>query len=324
MKSFKLNISLKNFAKQQNFLENIEIKLFGEKKMEVSVNSSSFPPSQKIYFCTVCKELFGYICFEFHCDHLPFIHPLCNKLLADYEFKQYLGDYVFQVISLDDQLPYALKMITNINNKWEIEFLYRETQLYGILSHQHILKFKKSFHIREWNLFVIIMELADCSLQSEMKNISQSTAFSYFKQMMEALHYLHDEFKIAHGNLKPQNFLVKQGVIKLCDLGETHLLIKKKMMTLNTNRGAGFNICIAPEVLNGERYNEKIDIWAAGVIFYCMLNKGRDPFDNIFLVTEEEIINYIKSGNVKFNMFLIRDPIFLEILESFNLFQSFA
>lgn len=35
---------------------------------------------------------------------------------------------------------------------------------------------------------------------------------------------------------------------------------------------------LSPEICKSEKYNVKSDIWALGVTFYEMLNKGKHPF----------------------------------------------
>ena len=42
--------------------------------------------------------------------------------------------------------------------------------------------------------------------------------------------------------------------------------------------GVGSRLYMAPEILNGKSYNEKVDIWAAGVIAVFLFSGGKDPF----------------------------------------------
>ena len=53
---------------------------------------------------------------------------------------------------------------------------------------------------------------------------------------------------------------------------------------------------IAPEVLSG-RYNEKCDVWSAGVILFILL-VGYPPFSG---VNEEEIIKQVKRAKLSFS-----------------------
>ena len=80
-------------------------------------------------------------------------------------------------------------------------------------------------------------------------------------------------------------------VIKLIDWGGARYFSKhKKMSKVN-----GTPYYIAPEVLN-EVYDEKCDIWSAGVILYILLC-GYPPFNG---ETDKEIMDAVKKGEFDF------------------------
>ena len=279
---------------------------------------SKHPSQRKKFVCTTCEKIYCYTCSEEDDDHSANIKFISKQLLESFEFNQYLGagayGCVFGVTSLSDHFPYALKVISDIKTEEDFNIVSKEAQLHATMVHPNIIKYHSSFRVKKESLFVVILELADSSLATEIESLSKSTAFYYFTQILEALRYLHDDLKIAHRDLKPKNILVKSGIVKLCDMGDAKIL-KKKMLTLSSSKGFGTRIYLPPEVLNGNNYNEKSDIWAAGIAFHKMLSKWKHPFNFKENNDEDEIVKNVKNQNIKIDEF-IQEEKYLTILES--------
>lgn len=102
-----------------------------------------------------------------------------------------------------------------------------------------------------------------------------------------------------HRDLKPENLLLddkkKSGghiQIKLIDFGTSTLFSPKK----KANGKFGTPYYIAPEILTKDNYNEKCDIWSAGVILYIILC-GYPPFNG---KTDNAVIKAVMSGRFDF------------------------
>ena len=78
--------------------------------------------------------------------------------------------------------------------------------------------------------------------------------------------------------------------IKLIDFGTSNFFKQNEILTLKV----GSPYYIAPEVLN-KNYNEKCDIWSAGVVLYVMLT-GNFPFVG---KTSQKLFENIKTGKYK-------------------------
>lgn len=79
-----------------------------------------------------------------------------------------------------------------------------------------------------------------------------------------------------HRDLKPDNILLHNGTLKLADFGFCKTLEDKNGLTQTM---LGSPIYMAPEVLKGQPYTMKADIWSMGVVLYQMLY-GRYPFES--------------------------------------------
>ncbi|KAM0685463.1 hypothetical protein COBT_003327, partial [Conglomerata obtusa] len=105
------------------------------------------------------------------------------------------------------------------------------------------------------------------------------TIWQCISQISDALMYLHSK-KIIHRDIKPSNILVNKFCIhseeciefKICDFSLS------TTFTNNTNNLVGTPFYMAPEIINKEPYDEKVDIWSLGICLFEMVALTR-PFN---------------------------------------------
>uniref|UniRef100_A0A3B0MP93 Serine/threonine protein kinase, putative n=1 Tax=Theileria annulata TaxID=5874 RepID=A0A3B0MP93_THEAN len=150
----------------------------------------------------------------------------------------------------------------------------------------HNKHYKKNKHIPKKCLFILMEYCGEESLfETINKQILQDTpqkVTDLFRQIMEALSYIHEK-GIIHRDVKPSNIFLKfenEITIKLGDFGLTAKLqqSKGKNTIVNENGVVGTLHYMAPEQFECDAYNEKVDIYSAGVVLFEMLSKPFQTF----------------------------------------------
>ena len=126
-------------------------------------------------------------------------------------------------------------------------------------------------------------------------NEREKKACEIILQVMGAIEYCHNK-GVAHRDLKPENLLyLKEGSeennpLKIIDFGLSRDINLKKLLSSKV----GTAYYVSPEILAGQ-YNEKCDVWSAGVILYVLLS-GEPPFNG-----PSDGVIYSKIKQLKFN-----------------------
>ncbi|KAJ1281529.1 hypothetical protein BS78_04G313000 [Paspalum vaginatum] len=99
---------------------------------------------------------------------------------------------------------------------------------------------------------------------------------------------------VAHRDVKPDNlfFFAAGDGLRLGDFGSAGWFGDGRPMT----GLVGTPYYVAPEVVAGGEYTEKVDVWSAGVVLYLMLS-GTVPF---YGATAAETFEAVLRGNLRF------------------------
>ncbi|KAL7720420.1 Tyrosine kinase [Entamoeba marina] len=162
---------------------------------------------------------------------------------------------------------------------------------------KYIVEYKKSFYreIDNKKWFCSMLEYAKHgSLENVKHLIEQSVLYKIMEDICRAVKYLHNVKNVIHRDIKPQNILIfNYNEIcnvnaKLTDFGTCELTSSKG------NSGLfGTDYFMAPEVVKGEKYSNKCDIYSLGITMLNSLLKI--DFNNSISDVEQENGTYIKT-----------------------------
>ena len=153
--------------------------------------------------------------------------------------------------------------------------LRREIEIQSHLRHRHILRLYGYFY-DESRVYLILEFAAGGELYDVLKEegqFSERRSAKYILQLAEALDYCHSKH-VIHRDIKPENLLLsKNGDLKIADFGWSVHAPHSRRSTL-----CGTLDYLSPEMVEGRLHDEKVDVWALGVLLYEFL-VGVPPFE---------------------------------------------
>ncbi|GAB4825683.1 hypothetical protein Ancab_008557 [Ancistrocladus abbreviatus] len=211
------------------------------------------------------------------------------------------GGVVFRCFSPTANDFFAVKSIDKrlLLDSTDRECLDKEPKFLQILSpHPNILQIYDLYE-SETHL-LIVTELCESSTLYDritLKIFSEPEAATVVSQLMEAVAHCHRQ-GVAHRDIKPDNVLFdSRNRLKLSDFGSAEWFAVGGVDKRASMRGVvGTPYYVAPEVLSGRDYGEKVDVWSVGVILYIML--GGVPL--FYGENVEETFEAVLRANLRF------------------------
>lgn len=199
-----------------------------------------------------------------------------NQVYGDYEIIKPIGKGKFAVVyrarRRSDGETVALKRISvdMIDQKARDKCL-KEVRLLQSLDHPNIIQYMDSF-ISDNDLVIVFEWAAAGDLKRQLRKAQERNVgfderliWKYFSQICDAIRHMHEK-RIMHRDLKPANiFLTLDGTIKVGDLGLSRELSEH---TVQAHSKVGTPLYMSPEVLRGDGYDFKSDVWSLGCLLY--------------------------------------------------------
>jgi len=146
----------------------------------------------------------------------------------------------------------------------QLSSLKYEIALQKMSAHPAIVKLREAYLCDDW-LWLVMDYVAGGTLTETLgPTIEYPEACIAFvcKELSSALAHMHRK-GLLHRDLKSDNVLVSfEGQTKLADFGFAAGLVREKMHRTTV---VGTHAWMAPEVVNGEAYDGKADVWSLGI-----------------------------------------------------------
>ncbi|XP_059655676.1 serine/threonine-protein kinase 1 isoform X2 [Cornus florida] len=177
------------------------------------------------------------------------------------------GSYgaVYKARDLKTSELVAIKVISLSEGEEGYEEIRGEIEMLQQCNHPNVVRYLGSYQGEEY--LWIVMEYCGGGSVADLMNITdealEECQIAYIcREALKGLSYLHSIFKV-HRDIKGGNILLtEQGEVKLGDFGVAAQLTRT-MSKRNTFIGTPH--WMAPEVIQENRYDGKVDVWALGV-----------------------------------------------------------
>ncbi len=206
--------------------------------------------------------------------------------LSDFTIVKKLGEGHFGSVNLVTskitKKLYAMKEIkeNRYDSEQQILEIQKEIRLLENLHHPHVITYFTSF--RENGNFYIVTEYINGGSFEDLlkKNISQGkfieekTIWDLLVQSLSGLLYLHENKKIIHRDIKPDNILLDlEGRVKISDFGVSAIKSEEVEEYVKCHGTvAGPIQFMSPEMCFGGSYDFKSDIYMLGLTFFFMMS----------------------------------------------------
>ena len=231
------------------------------------------------------------------------VKEMSEGLKRDYQIGAEIGRGRFGIVSRSSSKAtgeiFAVKTLHKAllsGDALERECLEKEAKLHQLVNgHPHIVGLRGVYEDDE----TLSLVLDFCPSPDLFDQISgrggsflEEEAKALMRPLMEAIAHCHRR-GVAHRDIKPDNVLFDSwGRLKLADFGSADWFGDGRPLS----GIVGTPYYVAPEVLSGRDYGEKVDVWSAGVILYLLL-AGTLPFRGESAV---EIFEAVMRGNLRF------------------------
>ncbi|XP_073960553.1 dual specificity protein kinase monopolar spindle 1 [Choristoneura fumiferana] len=195
---------------------------------------------------------------------------------------------VYKMLEITTSNEFALKSV-NLTSDREVSqgYLNEVKVLRDLQSSDRVVKLYEYDHVKSANTLNLLLEVGETDLASFLRKHREGAppalVLHYWEEMLRAVQQIHSH-GIVHADLKPANFLLVSGTLKLIDFGIASK-VSSDATSVERSCGRGTFSYISPEALGGDgsqpiKVSFYSDIWSLGCILYSLIY-GHTPFAHL-------------------------------------------
>jgi hypothetical protein len=172
----------------------------------------------------------------------------------------------------------AIKLVTV--RPQDVEELAAEIYIMKTSFHANLVAYHDAFLV-EGRLWICMEYMGDGSLtelilgQREHVKFTEAHMRYVLYHILQGLAYMHSRYRI-HRDIKSDNILIgdRGTKVKIADFGFSTQLTRQNE---KRKTALGTPYWMAPELIQGKNYDEKVDIWSTGIVLLEMM-EGQPPY----------------------------------------------
>ena len=208
-------------------------------------------------------------------------------LIGKWKFDKLIGKgsyakvYTAHHVDTNQQVAVKYMNTSKLNEKIKQKLKMEVEIMKNMKKHKNIIDFVEVI-VTNNHIYLVTELCKGGDLHDYIKNnkkLEETKLKNFTRQLFDGLNFLHEN-NIIHRDLKPQNILLNDTsdnpVLKICDFGFSCYFKEENL----TETLCGSPLYMAPEILRGQKYDAKVDLWSFGVICYQMAC-GKVPYGGI-------------------------------------------
>lgn len=167
---------------------------------------------------------------------------------------------------------FAIKELNSIERFEDQKYFLREVEALTQAVYPAVL------HLRGFSQYptpsIVTEYLSGGSLQDVIngkKLMNKTQRVKALYGVASAMRYLHNSLSIVHRDLKPANVMLNEDLEPVVgDFGLAKIMTK---MMMKQTQKAGSPVYMAPELMSGKEYTNKVDVYSFGILCYELLSE---------------------------------------------------